>query len=386
MIIMSDQEEKVMEYRKHLKNFIETEPAARVKGLEAPSIQKPYPKEAKLIDLVPPSKISLGKKTMLADAINNRVSRRFFTGDPLNLEELSFLLWCTQGIKKVLPNGVNSKRTVPSGGALHPIETYLAIQHITGVEPGLYRYLPIEHKLFPIIEKDPDIMKTVRNLLHGQRLVDHCAVVFIWTARPARTEWKYGRDSLKDILISVGHICQNLYLACEAIPAGTCAVVAYSQDQLDEFLQIDGYDEISLYTAPVGKVRSDADKLDEKFSQVHDLFQQKKYDECMVPLKEITQKMPDNGEGWTMLGYCYLYQNKLDEAREVFEKVVAMDETDINAMYNLACVYATLNDSEKSLKWLKKVIEGNEEYKDHARKDEDFKNLRENNDFKELIK
>ena len=385
MIIVSNEEEKVMSYRNHLKNFIETEPGARAKGLEAPPIQKPYPKDAKLIDLVAPSELSLGKNITLTDAINNRVSRRFFTGAPLSLEELSYLLWCTQGIKKVMPNGINSKRTVPSGGALHPFETYLAIQHVMGIEPGLYRYLPIEHKLLPIIENKPDIMKTVRNLLHGQRLVDHCAVVFIWTTRPAKTEWKYGRDSLKDILISVGHICQNLYLACEAIPAGTCAVVAYSQDKLDEYLQIDGYNEISLYTAPVGKVRSDADKLDEKFSQAYELFRQKKYDECKVPLKYITQKVPDNGEGWTLLGYCHLYKGEFKEAQEILEKVLAMDETDVNAMYNLACVYASLEDTDQCLKWLKKAIKGNEQYKAYAREDEDFKNLRDNIDFKKLI-
>ena len=55
--------------------------------------------------------------------------------------------------------------------------------------------------------------------------------------------------------MSVGHICQNLYLACEAIDAGTCAIAAYRQKELDEFLGIDGEDEIALYLAPVGKVR-----------------------------------------------------------------------------------------------------------------------------------
>ena len=54
--------------------------------------------------------------------------------------------------------------------------------------------------------------------------------------------------------MSVGHICQNLYLAVEAINAGTVAIVAYRQDELDKFLQIDGWDEISLYVAPVGKI------------------------------------------------------------------------------------------------------------------------------------
>ena len=54
--------------------------------------------------------------------------------------------------------------------------------------------------------------------------------------------------------MGVGHICQNLYLACEAIGAGTCAIVAYNQDKLDKFIGVDGENEIALYLAPVGKI------------------------------------------------------------------------------------------------------------------------------------
>jgi len=59
---------------------------------------------------------------------------------------------------------------------------------------------------------------------------------------------------VKDLLISVGHICQNLYLACEAIGLGICATVAYQQSLLDQLVGVDGYREIPLYLAPVGRV------------------------------------------------------------------------------------------------------------------------------------
>ena len=89
---------------------------------------------------------------------------------------------------------------------------------------------------------------------NGQNFIGQGAVVFIWSVRPYRTEWRYGEDSLKDILIGVGHICQNLYLACESIQVGTCAVVSYQQRLLDDFIGVDGDDEIALYLAPVGRV------------------------------------------------------------------------------------------------------------------------------------
>ena len=145
-------------------------------------------------------------------------------------------------------------RTVPSGGGMHPYETYLVINNIEGLKSGLYRYLAIEHKLLVLDTNESDLSEKIVEVCNGQAFIGKAAVVFIWTARPYRTEYRYGEDSLKDILMGVGHICQNLYLACEAIGAGTCAIVAYNQDELDKFIDVDGENEIALYLAPVGKV------------------------------------------------------------------------------------------------------------------------------------
>ncbi len=169
---------------------------------------------------------------------------------PLSLEEISFLLWATQGVKSIIMDGYATRRTVPSGGSRHPFETYLAVQRVDDLTAGLYRYLAIEHKLL-LLKQDPDI---------GAKLYDGCAdfaqesaVTFIWTAIPYRTEWRYGPLSPKLIAQDSGHLCQNLYLACVAIQAGTCAVGAYDQRKMDELLEVDGVDEFTVYCAPVGK-------------------------------------------------------------------------------------------------------------------------------------
>jgi nitroreductase len=57
----------------------------------------------------------------------------------------------------------------------------------------------------------------------------------------------------KKILIDVGHICQNLYIASESIDAGTCAIGIYDQDRVDALLDLDGEDEFVIYLAAVGK-------------------------------------------------------------------------------------------------------------------------------------
>lgn len=66
-----------------------------------------------------------------------------FTNDALTLEELSYLLWSTQGVKSVGKNKIRTKRTVPSGGARHPFETYLLVNRVETIGSGVYRYLPI---------------------------------------------------------------------------------------------------------------------------------------------------------------------------------------------------------------------------------------------------
>jgi len=80
-------------------------------------------------------------------------------------------------------------------------------------------------------------------------------VVFIWTAVPYRTEWRYGPVSPKLVALDAGHACQNLYLAVEAIGAGTCAIGAYDQELSDAMCGVDGRDEFVVYMAPVGRLR-----------------------------------------------------------------------------------------------------------------------------------
>jgi len=57
------------------------------------------------------------------------------------------------------------------------------------------------------------------------------------------------------IALDAGHVCQNLYLACEAIGARTCAIASYDQELVDSLLGIDGVEEFAIYMAPVGKVQ-----------------------------------------------------------------------------------------------------------------------------------
>ena len=246
------------EYRKYFKN--QTLPGMSemetdmMKRLPIPPIQKPCPAGADLIELPSHEEIRGLSALSLSDAIDGRESRRIYSDKPISLVELAFLLWSTQGVKELIRDGLVTLRTVPSGGGMHPFETYLAVHNVDGLEPGIYRYLAIEYQLLRLNVDADDSRERITKICNGQRYVGNGAVTFIWACRPYRTEYRYGQDTLKDILISAGHICQNLYLACEGLGLGTCATVAYQQAALDELIGVDGDDEIALYVAPVGKI------------------------------------------------------------------------------------------------------------------------------------
>ncbi len=69
------------------------------KGIDPPSIEKPYPNDSLRIDLVRPGDWEKIPRMDLASAIRNRQSRRMYKKKPLTQEEVSFLLWATQGVR-----------------------------------------------------------------------------------------------------------------------------------------------------------------------------------------------------------------------------------------------------------------------------------------------
>ncbi len=222
------------------------------KKVPPPLSQKSIPPDITLIDLVPLEDLESGS-TSLIETIQRRQSRRRYTQDPLTLEEFSFLLWSTQGIRDPFNKENPSRRTVPSAGGRHPFETYLIVNRVSEIEPGLYRYLPLDHKVY-LVKKDPDLSSKVSEAARGQAFVGQGAVVFIWTAIPYRAEWRFSLVAHKMIALDAGHVCQNLYLASESIGAGTCAIAAYDQDKMDAILGVDGTEEFVIYAAPVGKI------------------------------------------------------------------------------------------------------------------------------------
>ncbi|MCF8382331.1 MAG: SagB/ThcOx family dehydrogenase [Chlorobium sp.] len=229
-------------------NFSETDQNLHI---PPPPLEKPYAPDAKRIELRSVETLKNIGLIDLGTAIAKRKSCRNYSNASLSIEELSFLLWATQGIKVKLDAG-HALRTVPSAGCRHAFETYLSIIRVAGLDKGVYRYLPLEHQLLFEFDEENLEGKITRAAL-GQPFAGEAAVTFIWTVIPYRMEWRYGLAGHKVIALDAGHVCQNLYLACEAIGAGTCAIAAYDQAAMDTLLRVDGKEEFTIYLAPVGK-------------------------------------------------------------------------------------------------------------------------------------
>ena len=225
----------------------------QAKKVPYPPLQKPIPEGSPvLIDLPDPAEASL-QEMDFTELLKKRQSWRKFNLDPLNLVELSYLLFATQGLLAEIGEGYASRRTVPSAGARHPYETYLAVNRVEGLKSGTYRYLPFSHQLLLLEETDqlPGLL-TEANL--GQKFVGNAPVALAWSCIPYRAEWRYMDHAHKNILLDAGHICQNLYLAVTVLGLGTCAIGAYDQAAMDAIFELDGDDEYVVYLAPVGKI------------------------------------------------------------------------------------------------------------------------------------
>jgi SagB-type dehydrogenase family enzyme len=141
---------------------------------------------------------------------------------------------------------------VPSAGARHAFETYLLINNVTSVPNGIYRFLAIGHKLVEI-NLQPSIADRVVEGCLGQDFILKSAVTFIWTADTYRMKWRYGDRGYRYLHLDAGHVCQNLYLGAGSLDCGVCAIAAFSDDYMNDLLELDGVEQFVIYIATVGK-------------------------------------------------------------------------------------------------------------------------------------
>ncbi|MCS7116148.1 MAG: SagB/ThcOx family dehydrogenase [Nitrososphaerota archaeon] len=182
----------------------------------------------------------------IEEALLKRRSIRDYKDEPLTLQEVSQLLWAAQGITD--PRGF---RTAPSAGATYPLEVYVVVGNVLGLEKGVYKYNPHENKLVKVLDGDKRRDLAIAAL--HQEWVERCAIDLVFTAIYRRTTSRYGDRGIRYVHMEVGHAAQNVYLQAVSLKLGSVVIGAFYDDQVKKILNLPA-DEEPLYIHSIGRV------------------------------------------------------------------------------------------------------------------------------------
>jgi SagB-type dehydrogenase family enzyme len=193
---------------------------------------------------LPPPKVS--GTISVEEALLARRSVREYAAEPLDIAQVSQLLWAAQGITS--PSGF---RTAPSAGALYPLEVFVACGNVTGLLPGVYRYIPDSHALERIIDRD--IRDDLYRAALRQESVRNAPAVIAITADYNRTMRKYGERGIRYVHMEAGHASENICLQAYSLGLGTVTIGAFDDGAVKDLLGMpQGF--APLYLMPVGRV------------------------------------------------------------------------------------------------------------------------------------
>ncbi|PMX04063.1 dehydrogenase [Pseudomonas sp. FW215-R2] len=193
----------------------------------------------------------------LSNALTRRKTCRSFTGSSIALKDVGTLLYLTLGYLREregddsVAEGLDARRSSPSGGGLNACEGYLLIQNVEGLAPGVYAYHPTEHAL-SLINPSPDT--ALGNLLGGQHFINNLPLGLFITARFDRLWWKYPHSrAYRMAFVEAGHLSQTFQLAATALGMNTWLTGAFADDQVDTLLQLENATEQPLFFVGCGE-------------------------------------------------------------------------------------------------------------------------------------
>jgi SagB-type dehydrogenase family enzyme len=192
-------------------------------------------------------KPDLTGRVTLERALGTRRSVREYAPGPLSLAEVSQLLWAAHGI-----TGPNGKRTTPSARAVYPLEVWLVANEVTGLAPGLYRYVPKDHALALVAAGDH--RASVTAAASGQKSVEHAAAVVAVAGDSALAAAKFGARATRWLGMEAGFVVQDVYLEATVLDLGTVMVGGFDENATREALALPaGWQPLALM--PVGRTR-----------------------------------------------------------------------------------------------------------------------------------
>jgi SagB-type dehydrogenase family enzyme len=196
----------------------------------------------------------------LGNAIVKRRSIRYFTGDLISFDYLSTILRAANGIssKGLVPLSSGGEaefsfRTHSSAGALYPVDLYLAVINVGGLNPGIYRFCPKQDVLIKITEETSS-----KKLFHATASSENSVslfnanVIMLFVMTPWKSMRKYGPRGLRFAFHESGAIAQNIHLSCVALGLGSMDYASFYEDEVNELLELDGISQSFTHAVVIG--------------------------------------------------------------------------------------------------------------------------------------
>jgi putative peptide maturation dehydrogenase len=180
---------------------------------------------------------------------SRRTTRAFDQSRTVRLDQLSTVLryvWGAHGTRPVRDPLVVLRKTSPSGGSQHPGEVYPLVRDVEGVDPGLYHYSVEHHALEPLeLMAEERVRGLVCEFSAGQDFFAGAHVVFLMTARYARTFWKYRAHAkaYRTVMLDAAFLSQTLYLVCGELGLGAFVTGAINEQDIDAYLSLPAFTE-----------------------------------------------------------------------------------------------------------------------------------------------
>jgi SagB-type dehydrogenase family enzyme len=188
-------------------------------------------------------------------ALERRRSRRDYTGGSIPAGQLATMLHLAAGVTgRTRGYGYNTLplRTFPSSGGLGVPEVYVVVRAVGDIPAGLYHFDPTDRSLGLL--RPGDHGRLLQECCLGQPMLATASVTVLVTGCFARLRWKYGERAYRYMCMDIGYLGQSLYLAGEGLGLGVCAIAGFMDDAVEQFLGVDGRDEIPLLLTTIGVV------------------------------------------------------------------------------------------------------------------------------------
>jgi len=188
----------------------------------------------------------------LGETILKRTSVRSFSTTSVSFSHLAALLQYSYGVARSNEGTSFPRpfRTVPSGGALYPLELYVHAKNVEGLQPGLYHYNPAQNHICCLLEGDQTAH--ISQAVVQPAVIQETAIQIFLTAIFERSTFKYSDRGYRFVLLEAGHVAQNMNLVSTSLGLGVLNIGGFFDQEIDDWLGIDGITHSTVYMLALG--------------------------------------------------------------------------------------------------------------------------------------